>query len=682
MRPIFVLMSLFSELGLKPELAAAVADLGFTQPTPIQQQAIPLLLAAESDFIGLARTGTGKTAAFGLPLLHHIELADRVPQAIVLCPTRELCLQITEDLKKFAIKLNGLRITPVYGGSSISIQIKELRYGTHIIVGTPGRVLDLIQRGAVKLGDVRFAVLDEADEMLDMGFRDDLDTILAETPAEKRTWLFSATMPSGVSRIVGRYMTNPQTVKVQGAQKGDGQINHFHCVVHARDRYLALRRLVDANPGVYGIVFCRTRAETQEVADHLIRDGYTADSLHGDLSQAQRDHVMKRFRGRALQLLVATDVAARGIDVDEISHVFHYQLPDEVESYTHRSGRTGRAGRTGASIVLLNMKETGKLRQLERLMGKPIPHLPVPTAEDVAVAQLKAFAVKLRDTEVDEKLMGEHLPVVLEELEGLSREDLVSRIMGMQLSRLFTDYSKAPDLNAPLRGQKGERPEREERRQMEGEKHTFFISIGRMDGVEAGELLRVLCDQLNVSRDHIGRIELKHNFSFVQTIALTPDQVVGAFDNYAYRGRKVRVNLAENREDRPFGGDDDGGERKPRRKDFSSERPPRKDFGTERKSAYGKSRDDDRSKSYGDRKPSGSKSGFSKSSSGSGEKTWGKSWGTKTSSDKPVGKGFGGASKRDDDSTGGGDWRKLIDGGGKTHGGKKSSTGGAKKKKW
>ncbi|MCU0434673.1 MAG: DEAD/DEAH box helicase [Bacteroidia bacterium] len=670
-------MSLFTELGLKPELAAAVAELGFTQPTPIQEQAIPLLLAAEADFIGLARTGTGKTAAFGLPLLHHIDLADRVPQSIVLCPTRELCLQITEDLKKFAVNLDGLRITAVYGGSSISVQIKELRYGTHIIVGTPGRVLDLIERGALKLGDVRFAVLDEADEMLDMGFRDDLDTILAETPAEKRTWLFSATMPSGVSRIVGRYMTNPQTVKVQGAQKGDGQINHFHCVVHARDRYAALRRLVDANPGVYGIVFCRTRVETQEVADHLIRDGYTADSLHGDLSQAQRDHVMKRFRGRALQLLVATDVAARGIDVDEITHVFHYQLPDEVESYTHRSGRTGRAGRSGASIVLLHMKEAGKLRQLERLMGKPIPHLNVPTAADVAAAQLKAFATRLRDTEVDENLIAEHLPVVLEELEGLSREELVSRIVGMQFSRLLQDYSKAPDLNAPVRGQKGERPEREERQQMEGEKHTFFFSLGRMDGIDPGEFLRILCDQLNVSRDHIGRIELKHNFSFVQTIALEPNSVVKAFDRYSYRGRKVRVNIAENKDDRSFGGDEER-ESKPRRKDFGSERPPRKDFGSERKSAYRKDGDDNRSSSFGDRKSSGSKSGFSKTSGGKTEKTWGKSWGDKKES-KPPGKGFGASRPKDDDNSSGGDWRKLMDGG-KTHGGKKSA--GGKKKKW
>lgn len=660
-------MSLFSELGLKPELATAVADLGFTQPTPIQQQAIPLLLAAEADFIGLARTGTGKTAAFGLPLLHHIDLSDRVPQGIVLCPTRELCLQITEDMKKFAVQMNGLRVTPVYGGSSISTQIRDLKSGSHIIVGTPGRVLDLINRGALKLGGVRFAVLDEADEMLDMGFRDDLDTILAETPAEKRTWLFSATMPQALSRIVSRYMTNPQTVKVQGAQIGDGQINHFHCVVHARDRYLALRRLVDANPGVYAIVFCRTRAETQEVADHLIRDGYAADALHGDLSQAQRDHVMKRFRGRTLQLLVATDVAARGIDVDEITHVFHYQAPDEPESYTHRSGRTGRAGRSGVSIVLLHMKEIGKLRQLERLTGRSIAHMNVPTAADVAAAQLRAFAEKLRDVEVDEKAIAPHLPALMEVLDGLSTEAILSRMVSMQFTRFLTDNNKSVDINAPTRGQKGERSERDERperNQMEGDRHTFFLGMGRIDNVDPGEILRILCEALNTSREHIGRIDMKENFSFVQTIALDPQQVVATMENFAYRGRKVRVNLAENREERRFeGGSDD----RPRRKDFGSERPPRKDFSTERKSAY---RKDD----HGERKSGGfSKSGFTKS-----DKPFGKSsWGAK--SDKPVGKGFGAPRKTEGDSSTGGDWRKLMDDG-KTHGGKK--TGVVKKKKW
>ncbi len=415
-------MTTFSELGLKPELATAVAELGFENPTPIQEQAIPALLQNPSDLVGLARTGTGKTAAFGLPLLHFIDPDMKFPQALVLCPTRELCIQISNDLKTFAKHLRGVSILPVYGGSSISMQIKELRRGIQVIVGTPGRLNDMIERGALKLGEVQTVVLDEADEMLNMGFREAIDTILAETPKEKKTWLFSATMPDGVARIARSYMHDPITLSIKGVAQGESKIDHFYCVVHARDRYTALRRIIDAHPDIYGIVFCRTKMETQEVADHLIRDGYTADAIHGDLSQQQRDHVMKRFRSRTLQMLVATDVAARGIDVDDVTHVLHYQLPDEPESYTHRSGRTGRAGKDGVSILFMHAKETGRLRVIERIIGKKLIYLPVPAGVDVVKNQLLAFAVKLRNVETNNVITPEHMTLLKEAMGEMTQE--------------------------------------------------------------------------------------------------------------------------------------------------------------------------------------------------------------------------------------------------------------------
>jgi ATP-dependent RNA helicase DeaD len=443
-------------------------------------------------------------------------------------------------------------------------------------------------------------------------------------------------------------MHEPQTIRVQGTQRGDGQINHFHCIVHARDRYAALRRLADANPGVYGIVFCRTRAETQEVADHLIRDGYAADALHGDLSQAQRDHVMKRFRSKKIQMLVATDVAARGIDVDEITHVFHYQLPDEPESYTHRSGRTGRAGRSGSSIILLHMKETGKLRQLERMIGKAIPHLPVPSSNHVLQAQLRAFAERLLATPVDDPILKEHIPVVEKLLADLSNSDLLSRLVSMQLGRLIKDYSRAPDLNALIKGASGRGEVRESRHEMTGERHTFFISLGRMDNIEPSELLAICCDLLNTNRDHIGRIDLKHNFSFFQTIALNPDDVVKAFQEFTYKGRKIRMNLAETRDMEHTAG---------KRKSWE-----------EKQGSSGSS-----NRSYSSKPNRSSKfSSLGRGERKSGEsKSWGKSsWGKKSERSRR-----GEHSRPDSD---GGNWRNLMTR--KVDSGKKSADG--KKKKW
>lgn len=659
-------MSTFSELGLREELAKAVAEMGFETPTPIQLQAIPLLLQRASDLVGLAQTGTGKTAAFGLPVLDSLDLDDRSPQAIVLCPTRELCIQIAGDLKNYAKHLRGISILPVYGGSSISMQIKELKRGVHVIVGTPGRVNDMIERGAMKLGGIRTVVLDEADEMLNMGFRDAIDTILAETPDDKLTWLFSATMPEGVARISKKYMTNPATVSVKGAQVTNEAISHFYTVVQARDRYLALRRFIDAHPGMYGIVFCRTKAETQEVADKLVRDGYPSDSLHGDLSQAQRDFVMKRFRNRIITVLVATDVAARGIDVDDVTHVFHYQAPDEPESYTHRSGRTGRAGKTGISILLLHAKEQGKLRDIERATKIKLTFMQVPSGDDAMKNQILAFAKRIVDFPEEKTIDTKYLELMEEGMQGLTPGDALRRLVSMQMQNAI-EQLKHSDLNAP---EKGER--REQRREIEGEQINWFVSVGRMDGLDPSALLRLFCDELKVGREHIGRIDLKNNFSFVQTIALSQKQVEDAFRDVSIQGREVRVNVSEN------AGGTGGGRR---REERSSDRGDRGGDRGERKS-YGKPFGEKRS--FSDKKPFGDKKSFGSRSFGE-KKPYGKSYGEKSRSydDRP--KTFGGKTgkpetERKPRKTGGehgaDTWKSLM---GDESGDRKKKFG---KKKW
>ena len=422
-----ILSMTFSEIGLNKNLQKAIADLGFETPTPIQQESIPYLLENETDLIALAQTGTGKTAAFGLPVLHKVEVDRKLPQAIILAPTRELCLQIAKDMDTFAKYIKGLKITPVYGGASIVPQMRSLKSGTQVVVGTPGRVIDLINRKALRLQDIEFVVLDEADEMLNMGFKDDLDTILAETPEEKQTLLFSATMPKEVMRLSKNYMHSPKTIEIASRNEGAKNIEHHYYMVQARDRYKALRRICDVNPEIYGIVFCRTRRETADIADKLMQDGYNADALHGELSQAQRDSVMGKFRKKTVQILVATDVAARGLDVNSLTHVINHKLPDQIENYTHRSGRTGRAGKTGISIALVSNKEKGRIGAIERIIKKKFVQGKVPSGKEICQNQLMHLIDKVNAIEVKQSEIEDFLPSIYDKLEGLSREELIQK---------------------------------------------------------------------------------------------------------------------------------------------------------------------------------------------------------------------------------------------------------------
>ncbi len=443
-------MNAFERLGLRESLVRAVTELGFSQPTPIQEQTIPVLLEKETDFIGLAQTGTGKTAAYGLPLLEKIHLKERGVQALVLAPTRELCVQISNDLQAFAKYYGGLRVCAVYGGANISKQMRELRDGVHVVVATPGRLIDLLERKSADISSVRYVVLDEADEMLNMGFRDEIDSILDNTPDTRHTWLFSATMPNEVRSIASNYMQDAHELQIGTKNTGAENIEHVYYVIHARDRYEALKRLVDATPDIFGIVFCRTKSETQEVAEKLIKDGYNADALHGDLSQPQRDKVMSHYRQRSLQLLVATDVAARGIDVNDVTHVIQYNLPDEIENYTHRSGRTARAGKSGISIVLITVREMFLIRKLEHVIGKKFRLGRIPGPAEVCESQLMALVKKIHDVEVDEKGISKYLPAVRAELEDLTKDELVSRFVSIEFNRFLEYYRNAQDINADL----------------------------------------------------------------------------------------------------------------------------------------------------------------------------------------------------------------------------------------
>lgn len=561
-------MNPFLDLGIRHEVVNAITEMGFEKPSPIQEKAIPVLLTGNDDFVGLAQTGTGKTAAFGLPLLELIDFTQKHPQALILCPTRELCLQIAKDLEKFAKYIDDVHVVAVYGGANISDQLRQIRRGVQIVVATPGRMLDIIGRKAIDFSNVKYVVLDEADEMLNMGFQEDINNILSETPDTKKTWLFSATMPKEVRRIAQNYMTNPQELTVGTKNTGNVNIEHHYYVIKARDKYAAFKRIVDYSTDIFGIVFCRTKIETQEIAEALVRDGYNADSLHGDLSQQQRDKVMKRYRDRSLQLLIATDVAARGIDVNDVTHVINFSLPDEVENYTHRSGRTARAGKTGISLSLVNVKEIGKIRRIEKIIGKQFEKKQIPQATEVIEKQLLAMMNKIHNVEINEEKITPYLPSIMESMQDLSKEDIIKRFASLEFNRFLDYYQNAPDLNADARerdGDRGERGERGERRERSVSKGftRLFINLGSVDEFSRGDMLGLICDAANISGKSVGKIDMKGVFTFFEVQDADVKKVFDGFQGTEYNGRAVRVEVS-GEESRGGGrrGGDSGGRRR------------------------------------------------------------------------------------------------------------------------
>ncbi|SEK73339.1 DEAD/DEAH box helicase [Parapedobacter koreensis] len=542
-------MNPFIELGIRHDIVNAITELGFEKPTPIQEQAVPVLLTGSNDFVGLAQTGTGKTAAFGLPLLELLDFSQKHPQALILCPTRELCLQIAKDIEKFAKNIPNVHVVAVYGGASISDQLRQIRRGVQIVVATPGRMLDIIGRDAIDFSNVRYVVLDEADEMLNMGFQEDINNILSTTPDEKKTWLFSATMPAEVRRIAKNYMTDPFELTVGTKNSGNANIEHHYYVIRARDKYAAFKRIVDSNPEIFGIVFCRTKVETQEIAEALIKDGYNADSLHGDLSQQQRDKVMKRYRERSLQLLIATDVAARGIDVNDVTHVINFSLPDEIENYTHRSGRTARAGKTGISISLVNLKELGKIRQIEKVIGKSFVKMEVPKGDAVVEKQLFALINKVHEVAVNDDHIDRYLPKIMESFADLSKEEIIKRFASLEFNRFLEYYQNAPDLNVDAHEARGsERSKgKTDRFGRDGYKSDYtrlFINLGSVDDFTRGDILGYICNTTSISGKAIGKIDLKGVYTFFEVENSSVDKVFKGFQNIDFNGRTVRVESA------------------------------------------------------------------------------------------------------------------------------------------
>ncbi len=552
----------FDEMGLSPDTLKSVQALGFETPTPIQEQAIPILLEGERDFIGLASTGTGKTAAFGLPLLERVDPDATFPQGIILCPTRELCLQITSDLKNYSKHRQSLHVVAVYGGSPIMTQIRELKRGAQIIVATPGRLLDLIERKAVKPDQVSAVVLDEADEMLNMGFKEELDKILSRMPEQRVTWLFSATMDKGVTRIAKNYQHDPVEVSVGGRNESAANIEHLCFMVHEKDRYQALKRILDFLPEIYGLVFCRTRAETQQVAEKLMQDGYQAESLHGDLSQAQRDAVMRKFRQKTISILVATDVAARGLDVDDITHVIHYKLSDEIAAYTHRSGRTARAGKSGVSIALINMHERRRIVDLERRNNIKISLEKVPDGKAICENQMIALLNKVIDSPINEEEIKDYLPPAYEALCHLDKKEIIKRFVSVEFNHFLEYYRHASDINVTPRSNdaksQGRRSDnRNSRPRTESaDFKRFSINMGRANKINAGAIVRIICENCGIKSNQVGEISLGHDQSFFDVKKESADAVREGMNNVRLDGRKVSVRSAT-----PQGGGRQGGPR-------------------------------------------------------------------------------------------------------------------------
>ena len=548
-------MKTFEELGVSPEIRKAIEEMGYENPMPVQEEVIPYLLGEGNDVVALAQTGTGKTAAFGLPLIQKINVKNRVPQALILCPTRELCLQIAGDLNDYSKYIDGLKVLPVYGGSSIESQIRMLKSGVHIIVATPGRLIDLMERKVAKLDTIGNVVMDEADEMLNMGFTDSINSILEKVPEDRNTLMFSATMSPEISRISKQYLRNAKEITIGTKNEGSKNVNHIAYVVHAKDKYAALKRIADYYPQIYGIIFCRTRKETQEIADKLIQDGYNADSLHGELSQAQRDLVMQKFRQRHLQLLVATDVAARGLDVNDLTHVINYGLPDDTESYTHRSGRTGRAGKTGISIAIINLRERGKMREIERIINKKFIVGEMPTGKQICEQQLIKLIDDIEKVKVNEEEIESFLPGIYRKLEWLSKEDLIKRVVSMEFNRFLEYYSNAPEIETPtVTDRRGEREPRErkdhgssrEKTERKAEKGytRLFLNLGKTDGFYANQIIELINRNMKKQRTTIGRIDLMQNFSFFEVAEKQANDVISALNKVNLNGRRVVVEVA------------------------------------------------------------------------------------------------------------------------------------------
>ena len=600
-------MSTFLELGLKEPINKALTDLGYEKPTVIQEKAIPQIISSTDDLKAFAQTGTGKTAAFSLPILELLDDNSGNVQAIILSPTRELAVQIGNNIKDFCKYLPNVKVTTVYGGSSMEDQIRSLKRGSQIVVGTPGRTVDLIKRRALKLGNVKWLVLDEADEMLNMGFKDELDKVLEATPETKQTLLFSATFPREVEAIARNYMTKPVEITSGEKNAGSENVSHEFYSVTERTRYPALKRIADLNPDIYAIIFCRTRRETQEVADNLIRDGYSADSLHGDLSQGQRDSVMGKFRKRTIKILVATDVAARGLDVTELTHVLNHKLPDQIENYTHRSGRTGRAGNKGISIVLVNGKEKGKLRQIERIIKKKFVEGKVPSGKEIVQNQLMNLIDKVQSTEVNESEMEEFLPSIYEKLESLDREELIKKFVSLEFNTMLKYYENSKDLN-DLSSRDNSRA------RTENENMTrFFINIGRKDNLNPGTLIGLINDQNIGDKVEIGSIDILDTFSFFEIDKNFEEKTLEAFASNQpdFEGRSVNIEITKKERSgggrrggrKPFGGKKEGGGFGRRREGSSSSR--RSDSGSSRGSSDRRSSDRPDRSSGGDRKSSG-----------------------------------------------------------------------------
>ena len=583
-------MTKFEALGLQKSLLDAVADMGFETPSEVQEKAIPILLSGEVDLVALAQTGTGKTAAFGFPLIQKIDGNSRTTQGLILSPTRELCLQITNEIQLYAKYEKSINVVAIYGGASITEQARQIKRGAQIVVATPGRMKDMIGRGLVDISKIDYCILDEADEMLNMGFYEDIKDILSNTPKEKSTWLFSATMPAEVSVIAKKFMRSPQEITVGTKNSGATTVQHEYYVVGGRDRYPALKRLADAHPDIFSVVFCRTKRDTQKVAENLIEDGYNAGALHGDLSQNQRDMVMNSFRKKQIQLLVATDVAARGIDVDDITHVINYQLPDEIETYTHRSGRTGRAGKSGISMVIITRSEMRKIQAMEKKVQQKFIAKNIPTGPEICEIQLYHLANKIKDTKID-KSVENYLPAINDVLHGIDRDELIKKIVSVEFTRFSNYYNKTKDLNSGDSRDRGERSERGDRGRDRDDSFTqsnngsvrYFINVGEKDGYDWMSLKDFIRDTAALGREDIFKVDVKDSFSFFNSEAEVTDQILTTFTEFKVDGRFVNVEVSKS----PGGGG--GSRRSGGGKDKGRKRDKVKDRGGKRSQGFSKS---------------------------------------------------------------------------------------------